>query len=180
MTWFVMRDLTRPNALHPAYMRLADAGFEIFTPMTWKIRRRGSKTERVKAPVIHDLLFVKSTRQQLDPVVEEISTLQYRFVRGGRQGESMTVPEAEMERFITAVASDSNPKFYLPGEITAAMVGKRVRILSGPLSGFEGNLIKIRGLRSKRLIVELPGMLSSTVEVTGDMVELVADRKDKK
>ena len=63
MTWFVMRDLTRPNALRPAYKMLSEEGFEIFTPMVWKIRQRHSRRERVLVPVVHDLLFVNSERE---------------------------------------------------------------------------------------------------------------------
>ena len=91
MTWFVMRDLTRANASRPAWKELTDAGLRVFTPMVWKIRKRGVRTERYKAPAIHDLLFVDSTRAELDPEVARRATLQYRFVRGGAHGEAMTV-----------------------------------------------------------------------------------------
>ncbi len=168
-----MRDLTRPNALRPAYKMLSEEGFEIFTPMVWKIRQRHSRRERVLVPVVHDLLFVNSERELLDPVVNRTGTLQYRYVRGGKYCEAMTVGTPEMERFIHASASTSDPKYFAPGEITAGMVVRRVEISGGPLCGYKGNLLSVKGMRKKRLIVELPGMISSAVEVSQDYIRFI-------
>ena len=41
--WFVMRDLTRSNAKHPAYRMLEEKGLTYFTPMTWKIVVKGGR-----------------------------------------------------------------------------------------------------------------------------------------
>lgn len=38
--WFVLRDLTRPNAKRPAYRLLEEKGIEIFTPMRWRLVER--------------------------------------------------------------------------------------------------------------------------------------------
>ena len=35
--WFVLRDLTRPIAKQPGYMRVQQAGLEVFTPMKWVV-----------------------------------------------------------------------------------------------------------------------------------------------
>ena len=53
--WFVMRDLKRPNAKLPAYKRLAEIGFEVFTPMRWHIATRGGKRPAKEG---HDAVFV--------------------------------------------------------------------------------------------------------------------------
>lgn len=173
MTWFVMRDLTRANANYPAWKQLTEAGFQVFTPMVWKILKKGGRKQRVHTPVIHDLLFVNSTREELDPTVSKIPTLQYRFVRGGYYGEAMTVNEGDMNRFIKAVSSSDDTLFYSPEEISSSMIGKRVEIIGGPLSGMTGNLLSIKGMRKRRLIVELPGMLTSAVEVAPDYIKFI-------
>lgn len=168
-----MRDLTRSNALRPAFRLLEQQGFRVYTPMRWKMIQRGRKTVREMLPVIHDLLFVKSARNDLDPVVERTSTLQYRFIRGAGYGAVMTVPDAEMERFIHATQSTDDPKFFTPEEITSAMVGKEVRIVGGPLNGYTGHLLSVKGMRKRRLLVELSGMITAAVEVNPDFVELI-------
>ena len=103
--WFVLRDLTRPNAKRPAYRLLEEKGIEIFTPMRWRLVERKGKRIREEVPLLHDLLFAHTPRTCMDPIVEEISTLQYRYLRGGYR-KPMTVGHAEMNRFICAVHSD--------------------------------------------------------------------------
>ena len=148
--WFVLRDLTRPNAKRPAYRLLEEKGI----------------------PLLHDLLFAHTTRTCMDPIVEEISTLQYRYLRGGYR-KPMTVGHAEMNRFICAVHSDDSPRYFLVEELTPAMYGRMIRIEGGPLDGYEGRLLSIRGTRVKRLIVEIPGLLVAAVEVDPKYIRLL-------
>lgn len=44
--WFVLRDLTRPNAKRPAYRLLEEKGIEVFTPMRWQLVERKGKRIR--------------------------------------------------------------------------------------------------------------------------------------
>ena len=113
------------------------------------------------------------TREELDPVVNRISTLQYRFVKGGGFGEAMTVRAADMERFIRAVNSSEDIVYYRPSEVTASMIGKKVRIVGGPLDGMSGNLLSVKGMRKRRLIVELPDMITSAVEISPEYIEFL-------
>ena len=170
--WYVMRDLKRSNAKLPAYKLLTEKGFEVFTPMVWKVVSRRGKRLRIQVPYMQDLLFVFDTRRELDPIVELVPTLQYRFVRG-MYCEPMTVRCEDMERFITAVKSAESPCFYTPGEVTPDMIGHKVRIVGGPLDSYEGRLQKIRGSRSRRLFVELPALLTVSVEVNPEFIQLL-------
>ena len=132
--WFVMRDLKRPNAKQPAYRFLAEQGLEVFTPMIWHLALRQGKRVREERPFLPDLLFVHCARPLLDPLVELVPTLQYRYIRGA-YCEPMTVADTDMERFIRAVRSTDSPRYYLPGELTSAHYGRMVRIVGGPLDG---------------------------------------------
>lgn len=170
--WFVLRDLTRPNAKRPAYRLLEEKGIEVFTPMRWQLVERKGKRIREEVPLLHDLLFAHTTCACMDPIVEEISTLQYRYLRGGYR-KPMTVGHAEMNRFIRAVHSDDSPRYFLVEELTPAMYGRMIRIEGGPLDGYEGRLLSIRGARVKRLIVEIPGLLVAAVEVDPEYIRLL-------
>lgn len=172
LQWFVMRDLKRRNAKQPAYKLLDGLVAKVFTPMVWKLAVRNGKRIREKVPFIQDLLFVHSTRQVVDPIVEKYGTVQYRYVRGGYK-IPMTVREADMQRFINAVESTDNPQYYTPKEITPDMIGRKVRIVGGPLDGYEGNLQKMQGARVKRLFVELPNLLAAAVEVQPEYIQLM-------
>lgn len=170
--WFVMRDLTRPNAKLPAYKLLDGMNIRNFTPMVWKLMLNHGKRERRQMPFIHDLLFVYASRSVLDSVVDRTPTLQYRYLRGGYK-MPMTVRAADMQRFMHAVRFSSSPQYYRPDEVTPAMRNRRIRIIGGNLDGYEGSLITTRGSKVKRLLVEIPMLLAATVEVETEFIQLL-------
>ena len=83
----------------------------------------------------------------------------------------MTVSDLEMDRFIQAVSSSDSPQYYLPEEITPQMCGRKIQIIGGSLNGYEGCLLKIRGSKIKRLLVELKGYLAVGVEVLPEYIQ---------
>jgi hypothetical protein len=171
--WFVMRDLKRSNANFPAYKLLESLGVTHYTPMHWVLATRGGQKKREYRPFIPDLLFVYETRKNLDAIVSKTPTLQYRFVKGGAYREAMVVPEAEMNRFMHAVGSVGNPRYYLPSEITSDMCKRRIRIVGGNMDGYEGRLLSVRGSRVKRILVELPTWLVAAVEVNPEYIQIL-------
>ena len=171
--WFVMRDLKRSNANFPAYKLLESLGVTHYTPMHWVLATRGGQKKREYRPFIPDLLFVYETRKNLDAIVSKTPTLQYRFVKGGAYREAMVVPEAEMNRFMHAVGSVGNPRYYLPSEITPDMCKRRIRIVGGNMDGYEGRLLSVRGSRVKRILVELPTWLVAAVEVNPEYIQIL-------
>lgn len=171
--WFVMRDLRRRNCNTLTIHELAKAGVEVFTPMTQMVMTIGGRRQRREVPVIQDLLFVHESKDALDPLVEVCPSLQYRYMLGKTKSEPMTVRESDMERFIFAVSNTETPIFYKPGELTNAMYGKSVRIVGGLLNDYSGRLLSVKGMRKRRLIVELPGFISAAVEVQPEFIQIV-------
>lgn len=171
--WFVMRDLKRRNSNSLAVNDLEAAGLEVFTPMTQMIMTIGGRRQRRDVPVIQDLLFVYETKENIDPFVDKYRTLQYRYLFGKRKDEPMTVRNDDMQKFIFAVGNTDAPKYYKPGELTDSMYGKKVSIVGGMLDGYEGRLLSVRGMRRRRLIVELPGLVSAAVEVEPEYVQII-------
>ena len=170
--WFVLRDLKRANAKQHAYEYLKEKNLEVFTPMKWRLTVKGGKRIRQELPCITDLLFVHDCRENLDPIIELVPTIQYRWLRN-KWREPMTVSDAEMKRFIHAVSVSTSPKYYLPEEITPSMHNRRIRIVGGPLDGYEGTLLTTRGSKVKRLLVELPDLLTVGVEVNPEFIQLI-------
>ncbi len=171
--WFVMRDLKRRNSNSLAVHDLGNAGLEVFTPMTQMIMTIGGQRQRRDVPVIQDLLFVHEAKDAIDPYVEMYPTLQYRYLFGKTKDEPMTVRNDEMEKFIFAVGNTDAPKFYRPGELTETMYGRKVRIMGGMLDHYEGRLLSVKGMRKRRLIVELPGLITAAVEVEPDYIQII-------
>lgn len=170
--WYVMRDLKRSNTLSPAYKVLREKHLEVFTPMQWKIRTRNRVKIREQAPFIPDLLFVHASKKNIDPFVEKIPTLQYRYVRGGYK-EEMTVKDAAMNKFICAVNTSSHAEYFKPSEITPQYIGSNIRIIGGPLNGYTGHLLKVRGSRKRRLLVEIPDLITAAIEVKPEFIQIL-------
>lgn len=105
-------------------MRVQQAGLEAFTPMKWVVGIVAGRKTRRKTPVIHDLLFVHATRDELDPLIDKTDTLQYRFIKGAAYRQPMTVRPGEMDRFIAAATATDTPKYYTPDELTNLSYGK--------------------------------------------------------
>ena len=171
--WFVMRDLKRRNSHSLSVHDLAKVGLEVFTPMTQMVMKIGGRLQRRKVPVIQDLLFVHEAKNILDPIVERLPMLQYRYQRGKSKDEPLTVRNEEMERFMFAVGNTDTTIYYKPGELTNSMYGKLVHIHGGHLDGYEGRLLSVKGMRKRRLIVELPGLMSAAVEVAPEFIHFV-------
>ena len=170
--WFVMRDLSRSNAKLPAWEMLQAKHIRHFTPLVWQMVTLGGRKQPRQVPFIQDLLFAYATREVLDPLVERIRTFQYRYLRHTWR-EPMTIPDRDMERFILAVESAESPRYYTPEEITPDMRQRQVAIIGGPLDGYTGTLVTVRGSRRKRLLVEIPMLLAAAVEVEPEYIRLM-------
>lgn len=173
--WYVLRDLTRPNAKQPAYKKLSQLGFRVFTPMKTQVTERFGRRIREQVPFIHDLLFVHAAKDLLDQVINRTDTIQYRYLRGHAYCTPMTVPATEMEQFIKATDTDKTQQYFTADELTPRMYGAKIRIIGqGVLNGIEGRLLKIKGSGKKRLLIELPGLLAAAIEInTADYIEIL-------
>lgn len=171
--WYALRDLKRANAKRRAWEVLAEKGFEVFTPMQWKlISKKGGGKMRVRVPVIYDLLFVRSDRESIDLEIQKTDTLQHRFVKGCG-GNPMVVPDAEMKQFIHAITHSESVRYYAPSEITSEMKGKYVHIIGGALNGYEGLLLSVRGSKVKRFVIELPNLITAGIEVKPEYIRVI-------
>ena len=171
--WFVMRDLKRRNANTLAIHDLANAGVEVFTPMTQMIMTIGGRKQRRQVPVIQDLLFVHDSKENLDLFVQKCPTLQFRYILGKSKDEPMTVRTEEMRKFMSAVNQTDSALYFTPGELTKTMYGKKVTIIGGVFNGYEGKLLSVKGMRKKRLIIELEGIITAAVEVEPEFIQII-------
>ena len=168
--WYVLRFLYRDQP--QVRERLRQNGIKIFTPTKTVVTVRHGRRIRMQVPVIWDLLFVCSTRTELDPYVRACPYVQYKYKLGGKYCEPIVVPERQMNEFIAAVESTENPIYLTPDEVDLSK-GSRVRLIGGPMDGLECTLLKVKGARAKRLIVEIPDTLIAAIEVQPDLIEII-------
>ncbi len=172
--WFVLRDLSRPNANIPGYKLLEKEEIKFFTPMHFVIKKKNGKNTRIKEPVLRSLVFAYSRKELLDTLTRKYQTLQFRYMYGHSINDPMIVPKDEMDRFIHAIESSySEPIYYSMEDITADKYGKEVRIIGGNLDGYTGRLLRMRGSKVKRLLVELKGLFVAGVEVDAEYIQFV-------
>lgn len=172
--WYVMRDLSRARVRVPMFQMLEEMGVEVFTPHQWVMKEKNGRVQRVREAVIKSLLFVNGSVDTLRPIVEKHPSLQFRYQRGKSINEPMSVPDAEMMRFKTAIEASLSEPLYIPlEEITPDKLGKDVEIVGGSLDGYTGKLLKMRGTTKKRLVVELKNYIAAAVEVSPEYVKVL-------
>ncbi len=172
--WFVLRDLSRPNAKIPGYKLLEKEKIKFFTPMHFVIKKKDGRNIRIKEPVLRSLVFAYSRKEILDTLTHKYPTFQFRYMYGHSINDPMIVPKDEMDRFIHATESSySEPIYYSMEDITSDKYGKEVRIIGGNLDGYTGRLLHMRGSKVKRLLVELKGLFVAGVEVDAEYIQFI-------
>jgi transcription antitermination factor NusG len=159
---------------------LEEASIEYFFPIYYKDRKiRGSERyERVSLPLLGNLIFVKSSKKILDPVLKEVrlklaisSDLYYRDFCDKKV---IIIPEIQMQNFIAVAGNEKEQIIYLSNEEVNIQKGTKVRIIGGVFNGVEGTFMRIKG--DKRLVVSIPTLFSvATAFIPSCFVQPIED-----
>jgi transcription antitermination factor NusG len=162
--WYVLFAVNGKAAKISDY--LTKSNIECFFPLVYK-EHRVRNSERRKPnlqPLIENLVFVKSSKKCLTPLLREIKErfsitddLYYKY-REEKERIIIVVPEIQMQNFITVAGCNKERIIYLSNEEVNFEKGTRVRIIGGIFAGVEGIFMKIKG--SNRVVVSLPHLLS--------------------
>ncbi len=160
--------------------RLLDAdGIESFIPMRYVLEKVHNKPKRMLRPAIHNLLFIHSSKSTVQQFKSKRQSLQYMTRRENGRNVPIVVGDKEMNRFIDVSKHyDLECSYFKPEELNLAR-GTRVRIHGGPLDGKEAVFIKVKGHRSKSIVVAIPNVIAvAFAEITPDYLEVIdADSK---
>lgn len=148
---------------------------ENFVPMRYEVVNEKRQKKRRLVPVIHNLIFVHTTPAVMKQTKAAIPYLQYLTKIENARREPIIVPDEQMRRFIAVVGSGDEQLLYLePGEIDLKR-GARVRICGGALDGQEGLFQRVKGVRDKRLVVMIQGVIAvATAVVHPSLVEVIS------
>ena len=175
--FYVLRDFARPNAKSPAYKQLqAMPEMEgcVFVPLKQQMFVEFGKHIVRYIPYMPDLIFVHKPKEELDPIVRGMKLLQYRYVRGGKQYEAMSVCDKDFREFRDAIKQTESVEYFSYDEVPPEIYGKQIRIIGGRLNGFEGRLMSKRGSKTKRLLIDLQECnLSAAIQVESEYIQLV-------
>jgi transcription antitermination factor NusG len=174
--WYVLFAANGKAAKISDYLK--SANIECFFPSSYteKRIRNSQRTKYVLQPLIGNLVFVKSSKEYLDPYLEKIkllfgisSTLYYRDL-GSK--ELIVVPEEQMTNFMLVAGSGEKEFIYLSNEEVNIKKGTKVRITGGLFEGLEGIFMRIKG--NRRVVVSIPNLLSvATVFIPSQFILLL-------
>jgi len=146
---------TCPNHEKRVAVELGARDVENFLPIYSSVRRWKDRRVRLELPLFPGYVFVRLALRDRLRVVQIPSVV--RLV--GFNGHPAPLPDDEMEALRNGLARGLRvePHPYLT-------VGRRVRIVSGPLKGIEGMLVRKKG--ALRLILSINAiMCAAAVEV---------------
>ena len=157
-SWFVLR-ATYARELK-VQDQLREHGIRTFIPMTWhKSDPATGEQQKTLVPAITGLVFAQATREALDSYIRSFGDarpVNYYWDRTANR--PLTVPDKAMEDFI-AIASTMDPDLIYLTEISDKLrEGQKVIVKEGPFKGVVGKVVRIR--KSRRIMVEIPGMLA--------------------
>lgn len=133
--WYVF--YTRPNAEKVAYSELLQKQYEAFLPMVKTLHRWKNRQNKIVSKVLFPCyIFVRSTESDIFNI-EQIPKIVYCVKSGDR-------PSVVAARDIKCIELmlDLDLEVFKEHDFTE---GEDVRVISGPLAGYEGLLIKRKG-----------------------------------
>lgn len=156
---------------------LDSADIENYIPMQQKIQVVDGKKRKALVPAVHNLVFVHSSKEIIQPFKKQVPYLQYIIDRSrGEDAGPLIVPDRDMENFMKVVQVCQDSLEYLPVGDRNFPAGAKVRIIGGELDGVEGILSRSGKSKDKKLFVTLNGILSVKATVSPDSV-VILDRQ---
>lgn len=161
--WFAMKAIHKEKL---AMELFTDKNIRYFFPTVSSTTTiRGEKVIKERA-LIPGTIFVYASYNVLNELKRVYTYLTFSYRRSTSGFKILKVPESEMERFIdSATKMKNNIHYFQPNELELKK-GNRVRIVGGPLDGYEGVLLKAKG-RAKRMFLidfNILGSLGTYVE----------------
>ena len=162
-SWYVLR-ATYSRELKVQEQMHAQ-GLRTFIPMMWR--------DKKLVPAVSNLLFVYATRETLDSYIRsfgEDRPVNYYWDR--TTNRPLIVADKDMENFIAVASTLDEDLIYLTEISDKVREGQKVMVKEGPFKGVEGKVVRIR--KSRRIMVEIPGMLAVASTYVGvENVEIV-------
>ncbi len=163
--WFALQVWTGRE--EPCAVQLRARGYDVFLPRYWERRRWSDRIKRIERAMFAGYLFCRMTPLV---VAKAIATPGVLRILGDREGPLPVRPEEiDAIQRIVGTERDVEPWPFL-------QAGDRVRIESGPLSGTEGIVVRVK--TQHRLVVSVTLLQRSVaVEIDDAWVTRSSDRR---
>lgn len=144
---------------------------ENFLPMKYRIVQRGERQIKELVPAIHNLIFVYMTKEDLADY-KSSTTLPIRYIMDREKRQPITIPEKQMQNFITVAGTRDEHLVYLDSSCSSFHNGDKVRVTGGLFEGAEGYFIRIKG--DRRVVVSIEGIATvATAFIHPSLIEKI-------
>lgn len=171
--WYVLRAIFKKEI--EVRDELQEQGIECFVPMHYVIQERKGRKVRSLVPAIRDLVFVRSTQAALKAYKDNAKNIVYFMTAKDGDGRKIiVVPPKDMDEFIRIAEQIEEDILYFRPEEVALDKGTHVRVHGGKFDGIEGTLLKVKGKRSRRVVVSITGVAAiAAAYIEPDLIEVL-------
>lgn len=134
---------TNSRAEKKVFSELQKQGIEAYLPLQKKLKQWSDRRKWVEEPLLRCYIFVKIDMTDYYRVLNTRGVVRYITF----EGKAVPIPEKQIDVLRQVVATEADV------EVTADRFdpGDRVKVVSGPLLGLEGEMVNHRG--SRRVMV---------------------------
>lgn len=171
--WFPMRVVYDKVLL--VNRTLEELGVEHYLALEEKIDISSGEPRVVSVPIIENLIFVRSTKKHITELKHGSAHCQHlrfiTFIPRSELRNGMTemekdaarrivvVPDAEMSQFFQAINQTTYHVTIIPFSEAFKDIGRKIRILQGPLAGCIGTLRRVKN--NKRVYIDCGGFYTA-------------------
>lgn len=148
---------------------------ECFVPLMRRYRmKRNRRVLEVKAAVA-GIVFARLDEEQLADFQEKSQIRCFPW-KDCATGSPVVVSDSDMRNFIGVAGTFDEQLIYLDPNPQNWTKGQRVRIVAGPMKGYEGRFVRVKG--DRRVVVEVPGIIAvATGFMHPSFVEPITDEE---
>ena len=146
--------------------KLCAMGIESFVPVREEIHQWSQRKKKVMRVLIPQMIFIHATPEERLEALTLSAISHYLVLRG--EHKPAIIPDDQMQRFMFLVdySDDTIEMFTSPLE-----PGQTIKVIKGPLSGLEGELIDVEG--KSKVVVRLELLGCAGVDMPAGYVEAI-------
>lgn len=147
--------------------RLTKMGIENFLPIQQEIRQWSDRRKVVDRVLLPMMLFVHVDPQEQKEVLTLAAVSRYMVLRG--ESTPAVIPDQQMLRFKFML--DYSDEVVCMSE-SPLSPGEKIRVIKGPLTGLEGELVNVNG--KSKVVVRLTVLGYACVDMPSGYVETIS------
>lgn len=144
--------------------KLTNLGIDNFLPVQTEIRQWSDRKKKVESVLIPMMIFVRVDPEEQHTVIIQPSVLRFLVLRG--ENTPTEIPENQMDQFRFMLDFSEKPVNFNTDKLR---YGEKVKVIKGPLSGLEGELVNFEG--KSNIAIRIAQLGCAVVEISVNMVK---------